>query len=63
VIRTNDELQLMLQLKYDNIILLSTKLVLSRLSHRHTLKKSEHMDYTNVYVSIFNDPKQKITEF
>jgi hypothetical protein len=35
VIRANSELQHELQLKYDDIILLSHKLLLSRLSPRH----------------------------
>jgi hypothetical protein len=39
VIRASGKLQLMLQLKYDDVILLSTKLVLSRLNPRHTLCK------------------------
>jgi hypothetical protein len=36
VIRANSELQRKLQLRYDNVILLSHKLILSRLSPRHT---------------------------
>jgi hypothetical protein len=36
VIRANSELQYELQLRYDNIIVLSLKLLLNRLSPRHT---------------------------
>jgi hypothetical protein len=41
VIRANSELQYELQLRYNNVILLSHKLLLSRLSPKHTLKKNE----------------------
>jgi hypothetical protein len=37
IIRASGELQLILQQKYANVILLSTKLMLSRLSATHTL--------------------------
>jgi hypothetical protein len=36
MIRANSELQYELQLRYDDVILLSRKLLLSRLSPRHT---------------------------
>jgi hypothetical protein len=37
VIRVNSKLQHELQLRYDDVILLNTKLILGRLSPRHTL--------------------------
>jgi hypothetical protein len=44
VIRANSELQHELQLRYNNIILLSHKLLLSRLSPGHTLIQDPYID-------------------
>jgi hypothetical protein len=52
VIRANSELQYELQLRYDDVILLSHKLLLSKLSPRHTLIiYYNFLKYLNIWTS------------
>jgi hypothetical protein len=54
VIHANSELQHKLQLRCDDIILLSYKLMLSRLSPKHTLSIYIHKKYINESIESHN---------
>jgi hypothetical protein len=60
MIRTNSELQHKLQLRCDDVILLSTKLVLSRLSPRHTHFNNMNYYANRTHIESGKDPNHKV---